>query len=117
MVKHLKPITTSIQSSPYSLTPQPDSQHPLQLNVPIPAPTAESRAQSFADAKKEYEKVGVGVRDARGQWQKWYRKAEKEKLVIRDELEKAHKKMEGVVEKGQKTLKEVYDQAVKAMER
>lgn len=57
------------------------------------------------------------MRDARGQWQKWYRKTEKEKLVRRDELEKAHKKMEGVVDKGQKTLKEVYDQAVKAMER
>lgn len=71
----------------------------------------------MADAKKDYEKATMGVRDARGGWQKWYRKAEKERLVIRDELEKAHKRMETVVDKGLKSLKEVYDQAVKAMER
>ncbi|ERF71027.1 hypothetical protein EPUS_03307 [Endocarpon pusillum Z07020] len=75
---HIKPITTSIQSSPYSLTPQPDPQNPLQLNVPIPPPTAESRAQSLADAKREFEKAGLGIREARGQWQKWYQKAKKE---------------------------------------
>lgn len=114
---HLKPITSAIQASPYSLAPQPDSHNPLQLNVPVPPPTAESRAQSVADAKKDYEKATMGVRDARGGWQKWYRKAEKERLIIRDELEKAHKRMETVVDKGLKSLKEVYDQAVKAMER
>lgn len=118
LIQHLKSITTAIQSSPYSLTPQPaDPHNPLQLSIPIPPPTAESRQRALADAKKEYEKAGMGVRDARGQWQKWYRKAEKEKLVIRDELEKAHKRMEVVVEKGHKGLKEVYEQAVKAMER
>jgi ribosome recycling factor len=89
----------------------------LQLNIPVPPPTAESRAQALTDAKRETEKAGLGIRDARGAWQKWYRKADKEKLVIRDELEKAHKKMEGVVERGHKTVKEVYDQAVKNMER
>lgn len=99
------------------MTPQTDPENPLQLNIPIPPPTAESRAQSLADAKKEFDKAGLGIRDARGQWQKWYQKAKNEKLVIRDELEKAHKRMEGVVEKGHKTLKEVFDQAAKNMER
>ena len=89
----------------------------MQLNIPIPPPTAESRAQSLADAKKEFEKARLGIRDARGHWQKWYQKAKNEKLVIRDELEKAHKRMEGVVEKGYKSLKEVFDQVVKNMER
>lgn len=57
------------------------------------------------------------MRDARQSWQKWYRKAEKEKLVIRDELVKAHKKMEAVVEKGGRELKEVFEGAVRGMER
>lgn len=57
------------------------------------------------------------MKDARAAWQKWYRKADKEKLVVRDELEKAHKKMEAVVEKGQKAVKEVWEGAVRGMER
>ena len=39
------------------------------------------------------------------------------KLVIRDELKKAHDGMEKVAQKGQEEVKKIYEQALKGLER
>lgn len=41
---------------------------------------------------------------------------ELEKLVIKDELHKAHKQMEEVVRKGQEEVKSIYEAAVKSLD-
>ncbi|KAI9872009.1 MAG: hypothetical protein M1823_008287, partial [Watsoniomyces obsoletus] len=117
---HVKPITAAIQASQYSLTPQPaapNDGNPLLILVPVPPVTAETRVQAQAEAKKVMEKAALEVRTARGEAQKQFRRMELGKLVVQDELRKAHKGMEEVARKGQDEVKRVGDAAVKALER
>jgi ribosome recycling factor len=116
-LQHLKPISNTILSSQHSLVPAADAQNPLLLNIPVPPPTAESRAQAAAEAKKSMERASLEVRTARGDAQKRYRKMELAKKVIVDELRKAHEGMEKVAQKGQEEVKKVYEQAIKGLER
>ncbi|KAI9744399.1 MAG: hypothetical protein M1818_001928 [Claussenomyces sp. TS43310] len=114
---HVKPIISAIQGSPdLNLQPQPDPHNPSQLNVPIPPPTKESRDLALAAATKAGEAAGVGVRNARGAMQKRLRAMELKKVVRPDDLKKAHKEMEKVVEKGVADIKKTVDAARKAME-
>lgn len=115
--QHLKPISNAILASPHSLVPTPDAQNALLLNISVPPPTAESRAQAAAEAKKSMERASLEVRTARGDAQKRYRKMELGKKVIVDELRKAHDGMEKVAQKGQEEVKKVYEQAIKSLER
>jgi ribosome recycling factor len=117
LLQHLKHISNAILSSPHSLVPAPDAQNALLLNIPVPPPTAESRAQAAAEAKKSMERASLEVRTARGDAQKRYRKMELGKKVVIDELRKAHEGMEKVAQKGQEEVKKVYEQAIKALER
>lgn len=95
--------------------PQHDAHNPLLILIPVPPITAETRAQARAEAKKVYDRASQDVRNARGDAQKRHRKMELGKLVLKDELHKAHKAMEDVVKKGQDECKKVYDAAVKAL--
>ncbi|KAI1613773.1 ribosome recycling factor [Exophiala viscosa] len=113
---HVKPITSAIQASPHSLVPQPDGTNPLLLNVPVPPATAETRAQAREEAKKVFDRASQDVRNARGDAQKRFRKMELGKMVIQDELRKAHKQMEDVVKKGQDECKKVFEAAVKVLD-
>jgi len=115
--QHLKPITTAIQSSPtLSLQPLPDSHNPLQLNIPIPPPTKESRDLALAQATKGGEAANVGIRNARGAMQKKLRQMEIKKVVRPDDLKKAREEMEKIVEKGGAEVKKAVDAARKGME-
>ncbi|KAK3719125.1 hypothetical protein LTR37_004689 [Vermiconidia calcicola] len=115
---HLKPMTSSIQSSALSLTPQPDptGANPLLLILNIPPPTAESRRAAVTEATKAGEKAGSGVRDARGKQQKKLRAMQVSKSARPDDLKKAGDKMEKVVEKGQAEVKRIVDGARKVLE-
>ena len=117
---HVKPITAAIQASPYSLTPQPvgaQDSNPMVILVPVPPVTAETRAQAAQEAKKCTEKASLEVRTARGEAQKVFRRMEQGRLVVPDELHKAHKGMEEVVKKGQDEVKKVGEAAIRALER
>lgn len=96
--------------------PQADPTNPLLVNVPVPPATAETRAQARVEAKKVFERASTDVRNARGDAQKRHRKMEQGKLVVVDELRKAHKQMEDVVRKGQDECKKVYEAALKGLE-
>ena len=74
--KYIKPVTSALTSSSYSLTPTPDPQNRLVLQVPIPPTTAESRQLAAQEAKKITEKASLDVRTARGDAQKRFRKME-----------------------------------------
>lgn len=113
---HVKPLTAAIMASDYSLTPDVDKNNSLLILVPVPPATAETRAQAAAEAKKCFDKAILDVRNARGDAQKRHRRMELNKLVIKDELAKAHKGMEEVAKKGQDEVKKVYDNALKTLQ-
>lgn len=113
---HIKPITSAIQASNLSLQPQPDAQNPSQLNIPIPPPTKESRDAALGAASKAGESANVGVKNARAAMQKRLRAMEVKKVVRPDDLKKAGKEMEKIVEKATADVKKTVDAAKKGME-
>jgi ribosome recycling factor len=78
----VKPIISAIQGSKdLNLQPQPDAHNPLQLNVPIPPPTKESRDAAMKAAGKTGEIANLGVKNARAAMQKKLRAMELRKSV------------------------------------
>ncbi|KAJ5975206.1 hypothetical protein N7481_008913 [Penicillium waksmanii] len=114
--EHIKPISSSIISSNLSLTPQADPHNPLQLNIPIPPPTKESRDQSVTVAKAAFEKAAASVRDARGSMHKRLQDMQKKKTARPDDVRNATVQMEKVTEKGHKEVKDLFDGARKMLE-
>ena len=113
---HVKPLTAAVMASEHSLNPEIDKNNSLLVLVPVPPATAETRAKAAEEAKKCFDKASLDVRNARGDAQKRHRKMELAKLVIKDELAKAHKGMEDVARKGQDEVKKVYENALKALQ-
>jgi ribosome recycling factor len=113
---YLKPITSAILTSDLSLTPQTDPQNALQLNIPLPPPTKESRNAVVAQATKAGEKALDAVRMARQGQQKRLRSMGLQKSARPDDIKKAGEKMEKVVEKGNADVKRAVDASRKVLE-
>ncbi|KAL2869921.1 ribosome-recycling factor [Aspergillus lucknowensis] len=113
---YLKPISSAILSSNLSLAPQPEPHHPLQLNIPIPPPTKESRDRTVLAAKAAMEKASGSVRDSRGIVHKRLQDSVKRKIARPDDARKSQDKMEKLAEKGQKEVRDMFEAAKKAME-
>jgi ribosome recycling factor len=71
---------------------------------------------ALAAATKAGEAAYIGVRNARATTQKRLRGMETKKAIRPDDLRKAHKEMEKVVEKGNANVKQTVDAARKTME-
>jgi ribosome recycling factor len=112
----VKPVNSAIIASNLSLTPQPDPHNPLQLNVPIPPPTKESREQTTKTAKTAMEHASNAVRNSRATLHKKLQDMQKKKEARPDDIRKLHDQMEKVVEKGQKEIKDLFETAKKAFE-
>lgn len=115
--KHIKPISSAIVGSDLSLTPQADPHNSLQINIPIPPPTKESRDQTTQAAKQAWEKASNAIRDSRGAMHKHLQQLEKKKIARGDDVRSAHGKMEKLVEKGQKDVKELFEVAKRGLEK
>jgi len=114
---HVKPIISAIQGSKdLNLQPQVDPHNASQLNIPIPPPTKESRDLALGAASKAGEIASTSVKNARANMQKRLRAMELKKTVRPDDLKRAHKDMEKVVEKAVADIKKGVDAARKAME-
>lgn len=118
LLQHVKPVSSAIQASNLSLTPQPDptGTNPLLLVINIPPPTADSRKAAVAEAAKAGDKAATTIKDARGKQQKKLRTMQLNKTARPDELKKAGTAMEKVVEKGSGEVKKVVDSAKKVLE-
>ncbi|KAI9818954.1 MAG: hypothetical protein M1832_004122 [Thelocarpon impressellum] len=101
---HLKPVSSTILSSPHSLAPQPSPTSPLELLVPLPPPTAEARAAALAAAGRAGEAATERVRRARQAQQKRLRRMELDRAVRPDDLRKAQQGMERAFGEGVKAL-------------
>ncbi|KAJ5139125.1 uncharacterized protein N7515_003973 [Penicillium bovifimosum] len=113
---HIKPLTSAIVSSNLSLTPQPDPHNALQLNIPIPPPTKESRDKNIQAAKQAYERAASAVRDSRGAMHKRLQDLQKKKLARPDDVRKAHDQMEKATDQGQKDVKDAFEGVRKTLE-
>ncbi|TVY49813.1 Ribosome-recycling factor [Lachnellula occidentalis] len=115
--EHLHPVMSAIQAAKIiNLQPQIDPQNSTtQLNIRIPPPTKESRDQALADASKTGETAKAGVQTARSVQQKRLRGMELKKAVRPDDLKKAQKEMEKIVEKATTDVKKTVDTARKNM--
>ncbi|KAJ5753851.1 uncharacterized protein N7511_008004 [Penicillium nucicola] len=113
---HIKPLTSAIISSNLSLTPQPDAHNALQLNIPIPPPTKESRDKNIQTAKQAFDKAAISLRDSRGAMHKRLQDLQKKKLARPDDVRKAHDQMEKVTDLGHKDLKDAFEAAKKTLE-
>ncbi|GAB1198232.1 hypothetical protein APSETT444_007545 [Aspergillus pseudonomiae] len=114
---HIKPITSAVVSSDLSLTPQPDMHNSLQLNIPIPPPTKESRDQTVSVAKAAMERATAAVRDSRSSVHKRLQDMQKKKIARPDDVRKAQEQMEKATENGQREVRDLFEAAKKAMER
>ncbi|KAL4927937.1 ribosome-recycling factor [Aspergillus undulatus] len=114
---HVKPISSAVLSSNLSLTPQPDPHNGLQLNIPIPPPTKESRDQTVAAAKTAMDRAAHSVRESRSATHKRFQDIIKKRIARQDDVRRVQDKMEKLTEKGQKEVKELFEAAKKAMER
>ncbi|RDL33109.1 Uncharacterized protein BP5553_08548 [Venustampulla echinocandica] len=113
---HVHAVMSAIQgSSDLNLQPMLDAKNPNQLNVPIPPPTKESRDQALAAASKTGETAKTAIQAARGVQQKRLRAMELNKTARPDDLRKAHKDMEKVMERGATEVKKYVEEARKAM--
>ncbi|KAL4872146.1 hypothetical protein BDV12DRAFT_150987 [Aspergillus spectabilis] len=114
---YIKPISSAILSSNLSLTPQQDPHNAIQLNIPIPPPTKESRDQTVLAAKAAMERAAGSVRDSRGVVHKRLQEIVKKRIARPDDARKSQDRMEKLTEKGQKEVKELFEATKKAMER
>ncbi|MCJ1310893.1 hypothetical protein MMC25_004561 [Agyrium rufum] len=114
--EHLKPITSAILSSPWSLNPQPSPTGPLELSIQIPPPTAESRKQTLEEAKKMGQQAEHSVRQARGAQQKRLRAMQVARSAGPDDLKKAGDRMEKIAEAAQGEVKRVMEGARKVLD-
>ncbi|CAG8972975.1 hypothetical protein HYALB_00008335 [Hymenoscyphus albidus] len=114
---HVHAITSAIQEAKdLNLQPQPDPKNELQLNIAIPPPTKESRDLALAAASKTGETAKTAVQSARSVQQKRLRAMELKKTARPDDLKKAQKQMESIVEKAVADVKKAVDAARKTME-
>jgi ribosome recycling factor len=116
-IKHVKHVQAAIRRASDSYGVELDTHNSSQLHVQIPAPTRESRAQAEAEATKVGEAANVAIKNARAATQKWLRAIELKKTHRPDDLRKAHKEMEKVVDKGKASIKDIVSAAQKAMAR
>lgn len=112
----VKPVNSAIIASDLSLTPQLDPHNPLQLNVPIPPPTKESRERTIKTAKTAMDRAVNAVRNSRAVLHKRFQEMQKKKEARPDDIRRAHDQMEKVAEKGQKEIKDLFEAAKKAFE-
>ncbi|GAB1207749.1 hypothetical protein APSETT445_006479 [Aspergillus pseudonomiae] len=95
----------------------PDMHNSLQLNIPIPPPTKESRDQTVSVAKAAMERATAAVRDSRSSVHKRLQDMQKKKIARPDDVRKAQEQMEKATENGQREVRDLFEAAKKAMER
>lgn len=100
-----------MNSPPHNLNPQPNTQDPLKLEIPLPPPTKEDRIKTAELVGKEGDKALGSIKDLRHE----VRKKIKNGGGRPDDVVKAEKKLEGVVKEGTEEVKKMVDAAKKSI--
>ena len=115
-MQHIKPVRSAIAASPYSLNPAPSARSPLELDVPLPAPTQDSRREEQAAAAKLTERAVANVRDARAVRKKQIADLFTRQLLGPDSRHKAEDMMEKVVRNANTEVNNIGNAAKKALQ-
>ncbi|KAL8679145.1 MAG: hypothetical protein Q9186_004536 [Xanthomendoza sp. 1 TL-2023] len=117
---HLKPIQSAISSQPLNLSPLPpappsssssiSSHQPLEIHIPIPPTTTESRLAALSKVSSRGESALFALREARGAQKKRLRELRLAKKVGPDKLWKAEQELEKVNEGGVGRVKKVVEE-------
>lgn len=93
----ISPIEKAIQTSPLELNPQNDGE---TIRIPIPSLTEQRRRELVKVAKDYGEKCRVAIRAARHEAKDILEELKKEGEAGEDEVDRAMKKLEGIVSDG-----------------
>ncbi|KAL8995116.1 MAG: hypothetical protein Q9169_005099 [Polycauliona sp. 2 TL-2023] len=120
--EHIKPITTTLVAPPLSLTPispsgpsATSSQQALEIHVPIPPTTGESRHAALNLVSTKGESALFALREARGAQKKRLRQLEISNKIGPDMARKASKELDKVNEGGVERVKTVVEEKRKAL--
>ncbi|KAL9018989.1 MAG: hypothetical protein Q9185_003731 [Variospora sp. 1 TL-2023] len=115
--EHIKPLSTALAASPLALNAlPPSSTHtPLELHIPIPPTTTESRQTALALVSAKGESALFALREARGAQKKRLRQLKLAAKVGPDKLHRAEKELEKVTERGVVEVKKVVEAGRKAL--
>lgn len=97
---HTKQITASILASDLNMNPQPQANSPQILNIPLPPPSAESRAEQQKELKalfnafKADKKMSGGLSAIRDVFKKDHKKMADQKSIGKDVAKREDKKFE-----------------------
>ncbi|KAI4171402.1 MAG: hypothetical protein LQ343_004258 [Gyalolechia ehrenbergii] len=106
--EHVKPLLTALASSPLSINPLPPSTDtPLELHIPIPPTTTESRQQALAQVSAKGDQALFALREARGAEKQRLRRLLLARKVGPDMLRRGGKLLEKVNERGMGEVKKV----------
>lgn len=107
--QHVKPIVSALNNSPDSLAPVMSPSNPLEVHVPLPPPTGESRSAAVDAAVRLGDAAGIALSNARVTHKKMLRQLELNKSVRPDVLRKAGEAMEKVVGAGTAEVKRLIE--------
>lgn len=93
----------------------PSPTAPLELSIPVPPPTAESRRATLAAASKAGEVAAAAVQNARAAQKKVLRALELARTVRPDDLQRAGREMGKLVEGGVREVRGVVEGARKGL--
>ena len=97
------------------LPPSPDN--PLEIHLPVPPTTAESRRKAIALAHEKGEAALHLLREARGAQKKRLRALELSKKAGPDNLRRAEKELEQINHKAKEDLERIVKERQKSLER
>ncbi|KAL8864160.1 MAG: hypothetical protein Q9198_010055 [Flavoplaca austrocitrina] len=113
-VQHIKPLTSTLSNPPLSLTPLPpstlsstSSQQALEIHIPIPPTTGESRTAAINTVSAKGEAALFAVREARGVLKKRIRALDLAGKIGPDKQRTAVRDLDKVNEKGVEMVKTV----------
>ena len=109
-------MTSAITSSPHSLNPAPAPNAPLEMQIPLPAPTHESRKIDATVAARAMERAMLEVRQARDKHIKHLKAMQKARSLGPDDYRRVEKLVQGAVDKANAEVKDMMAAAKRVMQ-
>lgn len=110
--QNVKRVFTALQKAEFNITPVIDPKNPNHILMPLPPPTKESRMATVDAASKVGEKANAVLRNTR---QGSHKRIKSFKGMRQDDMRKADKQLEKIMEKASVDAKKVTEGAKKAI--
>lgn len=108
----MKKVVKALQQADLNVTPIVDAKTPTQIAMPLPPPTKESRVATVDAAAKAGERANNALRNAR---QGSHKKIKSLKNMRMDDVRKADKQLEKIMDKVGAEAKKIIEAAKKSI--